>query len=50
METLLIVIIVIAIFLVKQWLFNIKRKQRWEYYRDLYLKSDEWQREQYVVM
>lgn len=50
MEALLIVIIGIAIFLVKQWLFNIKRKQRRDYYRNVYLNSDEWQRKRYVVM
>lgn len=50
MEALLIVIIGIAIFLVKQWLFNIKRKQRRDYYRNVYLNSDEWQQKRYVVM
>lgn len=50
MEALLIVIIGIAIFLVKQWLFNIKRKQRRDYYRNVYLNSHEWQRKRYVVM
>ena len=50
MEALLIVIIGIAIFFIKQWLFDIKRNQRRDYYRNVYLKSDEWQRKRYVVM
>jgi len=50
MEALLIVIIGIAIILVKQWPFNIRRKQRRDYYRNVYLKSDEWQRKRYVVL
>lgn len=50
MEALLIIVIGIGIFLVKQWLFDIKRKQRRDYYRNVYLKSDEWQRKRFVVL
>ena len=32
-----------------QWLFNLKRKRRREYYRE-YLKSDAWKRKRYVVL
>jgi 5-methylcytosine-specific restriction endonuclease McrA len=49
MEGLLIIVIGIAIFVFKQWLFDIDRKKRRDYYRNVYLKSDEWQRKRYVV-
>jgi len=49
MEVLLIIVVVIAIFVFKWWLFDIKRKKRRDYYRNVYLKSDEWQRKRYVV-
>ncbi len=47
-EVLLIIVIGITLFVLKQWLFNVKRKRRREYYRNVYLKSDEWKR--YVVL
>ena len=49
MEGLLIIVVGIAIFVFKWWLFDIKRKKRRDYYRNVYLKSDEWQRKRYVV-
>jgi 5-methylcytosine-specific restriction endonuclease McrA len=49
MESLLIIVIGLAIYIFKWWLFDIKRKRRRDYYRNLYLKSDEWQRKRYVV-
>ena len=49
-EVLLIIIIGIAFFAIKQWLFDIKRKRRRDYYRNVYLKSDEWKRKRYVVL
>lgn len=38
------------LFLFKQWHFKIKRRQRIDYYRNVYLKSAEWQRKRYVVL
>ena len=38
------------LFVFNRWLFNIKRKQRRNYYRNEYLKSDDWQRKRYVVL
>ena len=32
-----------------QWLFNLQRKRRRDYYRE-YLKSDAWKRKRYVVL
>ena len=45
----IILIITIATIIFKQWLFEINRKRRRDYYRE-YLKSDAWQRKRYVVL
>ena len=50
MEVLLITGVGIAIFAFKRWIFDVKRKQRRDYYRNVYLKSDEWKRKRYVVL
>lgn len=42
------VAITIAAF--KRWRFEVERKRRRDYYRNGYLKSDEWQRKRYVVL
>lgn len=34
----------------KRLWFNIKRKRRRDYYRNVYLKSDEWRRKRYLVL
>ena len=49
-QILVILIVAISVWLFKRWLFDIRRKQRRDYYRDIYLKSDEWQRKRYVVL
>ena len=36
-------------FLINQYLFEKARKRRREYYRNVYLKSEEWQRKRHVV-
>jgi len=46
----LLIVIAILLWLFKRWRFEIKRKQRRDYYRNVYLKSDEWQRKRYVVL
>ncbi len=48
--TIFILFVAIAILALERWLFEVKRKQRREYYRNVYLKSDEWQRKRYVVL
>lgn len=50
MQVFLLVFFVIAVFVLKQFAFDRKRKQRRDYYRNVYLKSDEWQRKRYVVL
>ena len=47
---LVLIVAAIVIWLFKRWVFAIKRKQRRDYYRNEYLKSDEWQRKRYVVL
>jgi len=47
---LLIIGVIIVIALFNRWVFNIRRKRRRDYYRNVYLKSDEWRRKRYVVL
>lgn len=49
MEILISLFVFLVIYLFKRWIFEIKRKRRRDYYRNKYLKSDEWQRKRYVV-
>ena len=49
-KVLLILFAVIGLWFLKRWIFNINRKQRRDYYRNEYLKSDDWQRKRYVVL
>ncbi|MFT3948922.1 MAG: hypothetical protein QM763_18300 [Agriterribacter sp.] len=50
MQVFLLVLFAIVAFVFRQFVFEHKRKQRRDYYRNVYLKSDEWQRKRYVVM
>ncbi len=50
---LIVVICVIGVWLAwlfDRWLFNLKRKRRRDYYRNVYLKSDAWKRKRFVVL
>ena len=47
---LLLLFIGIAIFLLNRWQFEKQRQRRRDYYRNVYLKSDEWKRKRYVVL
>lgn len=49
-QILIILIAAIAVAVFNRWLFEIKRKQRRDYYRNDYLKSEEWKRKRYVVL
>ncbi len=44
------IITFLVLYLIKEWAFYIKRKKRTEYYRNVYLKSEEWSRKRYVVL
>ena len=43
-------ILLISIFLLRYFSFSIKRKNRRDYYRNDYLKSEAWKRKRYVVL
>lgn len=47
---LIVLIIVIFAWVYKDWVFNNKRLRRRDYYRNVYLKSNEWRRKRYVVL
>ena len=49
-QILILLFAALAIWLFKRWIFSIKRKQRRDYYRNVYLKSDDWKRKRYVVL
>lgn len=46
----ILIISLAAVFALKRGLFEAGRKRRRDYYRDVYLKSDAWQRKRYVVL
>lgn len=50
MEVIVIIVIIVAIAVIKNWLFEIQREKRRDYYRNNYLQSDAWQRKRYVVL
>jgi len=50
MEGLLLIPFAIAIFILKQSIFERSRKKRIDYYRNDYLKSEAWQRKRYIVL
>ena len=45
----IVLIVAVAVFALRHWIFEMGRKRRRDYYRD-YLKSDEWKRKRYVVL
>ena len=49
MEGLLLILFAIAIFVFKQLAFEQRRKQRRDYYRNNYLKREDWQRKRHIV-
>ncbi|WP_040252088.1 HNH endonuclease [Psychroserpens mesophilus] len=49
-EIIVIAIIGIGVWIFKEIKFDIKRKHRRDYYRNVYLKSDAWKRKRYVVL
>ncbi len=46
----LLIFFSITIFVLKQFVFEYNRKKRRDYYRNYYLKSEEWKRKRYVVL
>lgn len=49
-QLLLLLLVLIAIAALKRRQFETKRKQRQDYYREVFLKSDAWKRKRYVVL
>ena len=49
-ELIIFAILVAIGYAAKRWVFEIKRERRRTYYRDKYLKSDDWKRKRYVVL
>ena len=50
MIQILFLVIVVAVFVCNRLLFEMKRKERRDYYRNDYLKSDAWKRKRHVVL
>lgn len=50
MSILIVVAVLITVILLKNYLFKIGREQRRDYYRNVYLKSEAWERKRYVVL
>lgn len=46
----LIAVVYSGIFLIKRFRFNLARERRRKYYREVYLKSDDWRKKRYVVL
>ncbi|MFK7749974.1 MAG: HNH endonuclease [Kordia sp.] len=46
----LFIVISIGGWFYKRWVFNVNRKRRRDYYRNVYLKSAAWKRKRYVVL
>ncbi|HEY4195379.1 MAG TPA: hypothetical protein VGM63_07580 [Mucilaginibacter sp.] len=46
------IVLIIALFtlVLRNWIFEVGRKRRRDYYRNNYLKSDAWRRKRYVVL
>jgi cbb3-type cytochrome oxidase subunit 3 len=47
---LILLLILFGALAIRQIIFKINRKSRRDYYRNIYLKSDAWQRKRYVVL
>lgn len=50
MEIVILLFIILIPWAFKNWVFEVNRKQRRDYYGNDYLKSDAWQRKRYVVL
>lgn len=50
MAIVVILFLALASWAFKHWMFETQRKNRRDYYRNVYLKSEAWQRKRYVVL
>ena len=46
----LLIVFIFGLTLLRRWSFKRNRERRRDYYRDVYLKSDDWRRKRYVVL
>jgi 5-methylcytosine-specific restriction endonuclease McrA len=46
----IIILVVVMLATFNRWQFETNRKRRRDYYRNVYLKSDEWKRKRFVVL
>lgn len=46
----IIVIIIVLKLVIYRWAFKLKRERRRKYYRNEYLKSEDWKRKRYLVL
>lgn len=49
-QILVYLLMILSIWLFKRLIFYIRRKRRRNHYRNVYLKSDEWQRKRHIVL
>lgn len=49
-QIIILLIAAVATYAFKRFLFEIKRKRRQRYYRNVYLQSDEWKRKRYLAL
>jgi hypothetical protein len=50
MQIVILLLIIFGLWKLQNWIFEVQRKQRSDYYNNVYLKSEAWQRKRYVVM
>ncbi len=50
MQIVILLLLLVIPWAIKNWIFEVNRKRRRDYYRDGYLKSDAWKRKRYLVM
>lgn len=50
MQIVILFLLLVIPWAIKNWIFEVNRKRRRDYYRDGYLKSDAWKRKRYLVM
>ena len=50
MEIVILLFVLLIAWKFKNWTFESNRQRRRDYYQNVYLKSDAWQRKRYVVM
>ena len=50
MQIIILILTIFGLWELQNWIFEVRRKKRRDYYNNIYLKSEAWQRKRYVVM